>query len=368
MSTIATRLGFTNIAAGTNPRSVNITLAAGTSRKLVVVAANETTGAATIDSATFDGTSITSFSSRTAASMRVRWFYYDIPDAKADGTYAIAVTLSSDAGALCVAAWITASNTVGEPRIDNTDLANGAANGTGDIAAVSGDALLTAYFDPTSANTASATSAELTLTNSNNISTSGFRAHKYDVIGDATETVTVTWTPSTSTGEKTFGLVNTTPLPSGPTITVQPVADTVILTNETTATFSVTATGTGGLTYDWELESGVGSGTYANLADGNGATWTGQAASSCTATLTAKTLSGRRVRCNVTDSNGTTTSTAVALTIFDGPQVTTFPPTNGSGVSTATLTCDYVTGTGEAIEVAIVLPDGRVAVTTTTTA
>ena len=31
----------------------------------------------------------------------------------------------------------------------------------------------------------------------------------------------------------------------GPTITVQPVADVVILTNESTATFSVTATGTG---------------------------------------------------------------------------------------------------------------------------
>jgi hypothetical protein len=153
----------------------------------------------------------------------------------------------------------------------------------------------------------------------------------------------------------------------GPTITVQPVADTVILSNETSASFSVTATGTGTLLYDWELEDGVGSGVYANLANGNGATWTGQASASCSATLTAKTLTGRRVRCNVTDDNGTTTSSAVALTIWDGPQVTTFPATNGSGVSTATLTSDYVTGVGEAIEVRIPLSDGDVAVTVTTT-
>tara|TARA_R110000868_G_scaffold112734_1_gene303287 strand:+ start:289 stop:1389 length:1101 start_codon:yes stop_codon:yes gene_type:complete len=155
---------------------------------------------------------------------------------------------------------------------------------------------------------------------------------------------------------------------TGPTINTQPTADTVILTNESTATFTVAATTSGGsLTYDWELETSVGGGVYANLSDGSGATWTGQTAASCSATLTAKTLSGRRVRCNVTDSNGTTTSTAVALTIYDGPQLTTFGPTNGSGVSTATLTCDYVTGVGEAIEVRIPLSDGDVAVTVTTT-
>jgi hypothetical protein len=367
MATIATRLNFTNIAAGTNPRSVNITLGAGTSRKLVVVAANETVNAATLDSATFDGTSITSFVNRTDSAMRRRWFYYDIPDGKGDGTYAIAVTLSSDTGAISVAAWITNSDTAGVPEVSTTILAASDASGAGSIATVSGDALFTAYFDQTGGQTASAASSQVTLGNSQNISTSGFRAHKYDAIGDATETVTVTWTPNTTSGAKVFDLVNSTPAVVGPTITVQPVADTVILTNENTATFSVTATGAGGLTYDWELEDGVGSGVYANLANGNGATWTGQAASSCTATLTAKTLSGRRVRCNVTDDNGTTTTNAVALTIFDGPQLTTFPATDDDGESTATLTCDYVTGVGEAIEVRIPLSDGDVAVTVTTT-
>jgi len=190
-------------------------------------------------------------------------------------------------------------------------------------------------------------------------------AHRIITSG-GTHNADFAWT-GTSNGQGTLIVAIAEAAPAGPTITVQPVADTVILTNETTASFSVTATGTGSLSYDWELEDGVGSGVYANLANGNGATWTGQTASSCSATLTAKTLTGRRVRCNVTDDNGTTTTNAVALTIWDGPQVTTFPATNGSGVSTATLTSDYVTGVGEAIEVRIPLSDGDVAVTVTTT-
>jgi hypothetical protein len=186
---------------------------------------------------------------------------------------------------------------------------------------------------------------------------------------ERTSTTNLRTTKGVATTATTFGVqvVEFNDSLPGPTIVSEPGAQTVILSNETTASFSVTATGTGTLSYDWELEDGVGSGVYANLANGNGATWTGQTAASCSATLTAKTLTGRRVRCNVTDDNGTTTTNAVALTIWDGPQVTTFPATNGSGVSTATLTSDYVTGVGEAIEVRIPLADGDVAVTVTTT-
>jgi hypothetical protein len=176
--------------------------------------------------------------------------------------------------------------------------------------------------------------------------------------------VSTQWTPSAGTGQHIVFNVESV----GPVITSQPSAVTRILTNANTASFSVTATGTGSLSYDWELETAVGSDTYANLANGDGATWTGQAAATATGTFTAKTISGRKIRCNVTDSTGTNTTLPVAITLFDGPQVTAFPATDVNGESTATLTCDYVTGVGEAVEVAILLPDGRLAVTTTTTA
>lgn len=66
---------------------------------------------------------------------------------------------------------------------------------------------------------------------------------------------------------------------------------------------------------------------------------------------TATKLTGRRLRCNVTDSNGTTTSNAVALTVLNGPVLSaTSGTTNGSGVSTFTLTSDDpLTANGEVL-------------------
>ena len=104
----------------------------------------------------------------------------------------------------------------------------------------------------------------------------------------------------------------------------------------------------GALTYDWELEETVGGGTYVNVPNGSGLTWTGQAAATVTAVVTATTQSGKRVRCNVTDSNGTTTTNAVLLTIYTGPVLSkTTGTTNGSGVDTLTITSDYPNANGE---------------------
>jgi len=124
---------------------------------------------------------------------------------------------------------------------------------------------------------------------------------------------------------------------SGPTIDTQPIAQTAVLAGpvaDTSVDFVVAATTSGGaLVYDWELETSVAGGVYANLANGSGATWSGQTAATATGTFTATTLTGRRVRCNVTDNNGTTVSTAVTLTILAG-EVLTQPvgTTNASGV------------------------------------
>lgn len=156
-------------------------------------------------------------------------------------------------------------------------------------------------------------------------------------------TLTLTGTP-TYTADKPNDLT----IASGPTINTQPSAQTAIISEGGTATFTIAATTSGGpLTYDWELETSVGGGVYANVANGSGGTWTGQAAATLTGTFTATTLSGRRVRCNVTDDNGTTTSTAVTLTVRAGDAIsTTSGTTNGSGVSTITFTSDAVAGNG----------------------
>lgn len=132
----------------------------------------------------------------------------------------------------------------------------------------------------------------------------------------------------------------------GPTIDTQPVADTVLIAGDPTrasASFTIAATTSGGtLVYDWELETSVGGGVYANVANGSGATWAGATTTNLTATFTAKTLTGRRVRCNVSDDNGTSTSNAVVLTVYNGPVLSSYAGvTNGSGVNVITITSDY---------------------------
>jgi hypothetical protein len=354
---------FSGVTTGS--RTASTTLSAGTNRKFVLAFQSETSGGAiTVSAITYDGTSFfaNQVLTRTSGDNYVVMYYYDIPDAKGAGSYNVVVTSTS-------------GTNIGFAWWQLADCATGAAEGSGTANTTAGTTLSV---------TASATNGAVLI----GAALSSITAVTWTIAGDVTEYTETAYTSSSAvwadavtsgagtksmdttvstTGARIAALASFTSIPLGPTITVQPVADTVILSNETSATFSVTATGTGTLLYDWELEDGVGSGVYANLANGSGATWTGQASASCSAALTAKTLTGRRVRCNVTDDNGTTTSSAVALTIWDGPQLTTFPATDGDGESTATLTSDYVTGVGEAIEVRIPLSDGDVAVTVTTT-
>lgn len=135
-------------------------------------------------------------------------------------------------------------------------------------------------------------------------------------------------------------------LVAGPSITTQPTAQTAVINNSTspgpTATFTVAATTSGGaLSYQWQVEDSVGAGTYSNIS--NGGIYAGATSTSLMVTPTTKTgLTGLRVRCNVTDSNGTTTTNAVALTVYTGFQFTssTTGSTNPSGVLTVTWTDD----------------------------
>jgi len=133
---------------------------------------------------------------------------------------------------------------------------------------------------------------------------------------------------------------------AGPTIDTQPQADVVLINGDparASASYTIAATTSGGtLVYDWELETSVGGGVYANVADGSGADWSGATTTNLTATFTAKTLTGRRVRCNVSDDNGTTTSSTALLTVYTGPVLSASSGvTNGSGVNVITITSDY---------------------------
>jgi hypothetical protein len=195
-----------------------------------------------------------------------------------------------------------------------------------------------------------------------------------DAIVPTAGAVTMTATWNSAGGRNAITALAYRPAVAGPTIDTEPTAQTIVLTNDDTVSFSVAASGTGTVDILAEIESAPASGSFGTLANGSGATWTGltgtgsgSASTTLAGTITAKTLSGRKVRFKVDDDNGTAYSDEVLLNIFDGPSVTTFPATDGSGESTATLTCDYVTGVGEAIEVRIPLSDGDVAVTVTTT-
>lgn len=101
-------------------------------------------------------------------------------------------------------------------------------------------------------------------------------------------------------------LAGTLSAPSGPTIDTQPTAQTV---NEpAAATFTVAATTSGGsLTYQWQ-RANPGSGSFSSVGGATSASYT-------TAATTAAGDHGAQYRCNVTDSNGTTATSAVGLTV-----------------------------------------------------
>lgn len=91
---------------------------------------------------------------------------------------------------------------------------------------------------------------------------------------------------------------------SGPTIGTQPTAQTA---NEgAAATFTVSATGTGALSYQWKRQA-PGGGAFSNVGT-NSASYT-------TATLDCATDHLANFYVDVTDDNGTTTSSTVGLTV-----------------------------------------------------
>lgn len=118
---------------------------------------------------------------------------------------------------------------------------------------------------------------------------------------------------------------------TGPTITTQPASQTV--TEGATATFSVVASGQGTLTYQWRR---------------GGTAVSGATSSSYTTAATAVSDHGASFTVVVTDSNGSTTSSAATLSVTALPRGTltgTVTATDGSALAGATVTAGSASGT-----------------------
>ena len=110
--------------------------------------------------------------------------------------------------------------------------------------------------------------------------------------------------------------------PAPPTITVQPQVQTVV--TNTTAIFTVTATGTAPLSYQWQVSADNGS-NWGNLA--NAGAYSGVNLATLTVS-TSSGLTGYQYRCLVSNSAGTATSNAATLTVNPAtvaPSITSQP-------------------------------------------
>jgi hypothetical protein len=123
-------------------------------------------------------------------------------------------------------------------------------------------------------------------------------------------------------------VLTVTAAPSGPAITAQPSGQSVIA--PAAATFSVAATTSGGvLSYQWQRQPSDG-GSYTNISGASSSSYT----TGATSVIGGGHRHGDAYRCNVTDSNGTTTSSAATLVVSAASgSITTEAMVNNTGTS-----------------------------------
>jgi hypothetical protein len=152
------------------------------------------------------------------------------------------------------------------------------------------------------------------------------------VSGDSGSVFTVSVTNAQGTvtsGPATLTVTTAPPTATAPSITKQPVSQTVAAGQ--TATFSVTAAGTGPLSYQWYV---------------GGVAVSGATSSTYTTPATTSGESGSEYTVTVTNTAGTVTSTGADLTVTSGPVITKQPVSQTVTLGqTATFS---VTATGSA--------------------
>lgn len=149
--------------------------------------------------------------------------------------------------------------------------------------------------------------------------------------------VTETGGTNAGTANSNAATLTVNAAPTGPTINTQPTNQTV--TAPATASFSVTATTSGGaLSYQWQRSTN-GGGAWSNVTTGTGGT-TANYTTAATTVTGGNANNADQWRCVVTDSNGSTNSSAATLTVnaaAGGPTINT-PPSNQTVTTPATAT------------------------------
>jgi hypothetical protein len=149
------------------------------------------------------------------------------------------------------------------------------------------------------------------------------------VAGDNGATFTVTVSNSAGSVTTNAATLTVTSAPVAPSITAQPASQAV--TAGQTASFSVTATGTATLSYQWKK---------------NGAAIAGGTSASYTTPATAASDNGALFTVTVTNTTGNVTSNAATLTVNVPPSITTQPVSKTVTAGTAATFSVTAAGSG----------------------
>ena len=162
--------------------------------------------------------------------------------------------------------------------------------------------------------------------------------------GDAGNyTVVITNSAGSVTSNAAALTVN--PAPIAPAISAQPVSTSV--TAGSGASFTVAATGTSPLTYQWQRSTNSGT-SWSNLS--NGATYSGATTATLSVGATTPAMSSDQFRCVVTNAVSSVTSNAASLTVTAVPVAPTITSQPQSVSVTIGQRADFsVTATGSGV-------------------
>lgn len=319
-----------------------LTLGEGTNRKVVLAVVRET--ANTVTGVAYDGVSfLANERVAVAGTQSGQMWEYDVPDEKAAGAYNLVFTSSASTTAMSAEAWQAEGCVAGAPEDVGSHALSGLVATITTLTCTDGALVFAAAISgagtaaPNTYAYSGGTVSEIQESAQANW-IAAYAEGTASGAGDKTVTATATFNTTQVLVAMSVAAI------TGPTIDTQPTAQVAVVNPSLPATFTTAATTSGGtLVYDGEFETSVGGGSYANLADGSGLAWTGQTAASATATPSTAAASGRRYRNNVSDDNGTTTTNAVALTVYEGWPVTDDSTTSdGSGQTTGEAVTDIV--------------------------